>query len=539
MERIVTSSRRYRLLITLMFALACSMGACADKVPSRKDLAVEPGATADIVTGISNDAGKLIASGNGRAERTVIVFEETHASGLGQLEIALMLVRLHDRHNLRQVSLEGAIFDKGVLPTKWFHDLTGTAPAKRAGQEAAVRLLKEGEISAAEFISLVMPDVQVRGNERADEYDVKLSDKASGASIEHLIAIAEKSLSQDQIVQVNQMIRAGKEKEAVEFIIASDSWANERYKKLTSEESILSTEELSKILEEIEAKAKDVSAEVREEDRKGLREETAFFKTATKRSQTMVDNTFAMSDQSPKSLVALIIGVAHSPGVIELLKAGKASYALVSPVSLVAADKSGTLTTPAYNRKNELKSVDEPGRLGAYLDGRHKPPSNVGVRWLQIKTEIFLISTLVAEASAGGEKPPFKSLENMFKSLQFINIDPSSYKLIKRDGQPQVMFKIIARIGGNDPNRTVEIWDAPWKESSEPPVPLTVPTDSVSLEQLLQDARKEEGNEPKNEDLAHDLPPPPEGVSILPISRKTKAAFSTNEAAVKNVLERG
>jgi hypothetical protein len=521
----------------LTYALSACDGTHTD---SRGDFTVESGSTADMAAGVSNGAGKVSAAADGSSGRTVVVFEESHGSRLGQLEIALMMVRLHDKHGLRQVSLEGAMFDKGALPAKWFHDVTSSPQARRAGRETAVRLLKEGEVSAAEFIALTLPDVQVRGNERADEYDVKLSDQASGASTGYLIAIAEKSLSQSQIEEANRLMRAGKEKEAVEGVLKGDEWVQARYQKLTSEEPVLSTEELTALLEEIEAKANSVGAEIGPEERAGFREEINFFKMGTQRSKTMVANTLGMFGQGERSTVALDIGAAHASGVVGLLKEGKASYALIAPNSLAAASHAAELTRYAYGRKNLLKSVDAPGLLGAYLDGRHKPPPGLGEQRRRSKAEAYLASRLLADAASGGEKPPFKSLEGEFNSFQSIKIDPSAFRLLEVNGEPRVMFKFAARYDDNDPSRTIELRGGTWNEKDvqgTPPGP-----DEVSLEQLVQEAI----DEVKREEPAQKEPTADSGEveqpaksTLLPISRKTRAVFSTQQAAVDNVVTGG
>src|SRR5205814_8797292 len=100
----------------------------------------------------------------------------------------------------------------------------------------------------------------------------------------------------------------------------------------------------------------------------GFREDLNFYQTASRRSCTIVKNTLAMMDATSNAPVALLIGAAHTPKVVELIKAAQLSYAVISPLDLVAPTKAPGLTVPMYDRKSKAKSVDERGMLGALLD---------------------------------------------------------------------------------------------------------------------------------------------------------------------------
>lgn len=403
-----------------------------------------------------------------------MVFEETHTSRAGQLEIALMLMRLHDQHKLRHISLEGAVFDKGELPAKWFHDLPDSKEAVQEKERVAVQLLGEGEISSAEFMALTFPDTQVRGNETAEEYNVEMSKNSSAAPLYYLVAIAEKSATQTQIRQFNGLMQEKKQKEALDLLLRADPWVYERYQKLTDRTNFPSSEELIVIYKEIEAKADSGSAQIDAEARSGMRDAKNFFVTASKRSCTMVRNTLAMCDAAPKSPVALIIGAAHTAKVVELLKAGKVSYAVISPNSLVEKSERGDLLLTAYDRKLEQQSVDAPGLLGAFLSARRKPTSILDKQWFQAKAELYLIARLLANAAAGGDKPPFKNLDAQLNALTAIKVDPASYQVVKVGDQNRVLFKVTARIDDANPNRTVDIWGGGWKQPPGPP-PINPP----------------------------------------------------------------
>lgn len=504
---------------------------------------MQAGEIANIANDISRDVGKVIATNTG-GPRRVIIFEETHGSRTGQIEIAVMLLRLHDKYGLRRISLEGTPFDDGALNVKWFHDLAG---GDRALQ-TAVRLLREGEISGCELISLVFPDVEVRGNEKADEYGVTLSGPASTASMHYLITIAQQSLSQDQIRHANELIQQQKLPEAVKYIIETNDWTKSRYEKLTNKNSVVSIEEMISLLQEIESKAAESGATIDADARRGMADAINFFETARKRSHTIVANTNRIaSDTSSGGIVALDVGAAHTSAIMSLLKEAGTTFAVIRPASLATQDERGDLRFAEYERKEKLASVDLLSGLGAYLDGRqHKPAPVVHKQWFKSKAEVYLATQLITAAAAGGEPPPFKSIGPKLAAMTSARIDPRSFEIIDVGGQKRPMFKVTARTDDDDPSKTVVFWVGGWHEPPGPPKGPKSPAGAADdrdpsrrpLEQLLLDAREDlrkEGTaddaEAENQDDAK--------VTPLPITKDTKALFAKSPEAVRRLLMMG
>src|SRR5260370_11477508 len=100
---------------------------------------------------VSRGVGKVLNSMEGSGDRQVCVLEEKHTSVAGQIEIALMLLRLHDRYGLRDIALEGLTKDREFPSIKWFRDMGGPDDEELRNQ-VAVGLLRQGEISAVELI---------------------------------------------------------------------------------------------------------------------------------------------------------------------------------------------------------------------------------------------------------------------------------------------------------------------------------------------------------------------------------------------------
>lgn len=535
-------NRRSGLFVALILALSlmsisCGDGAAASdcdagKIPApRSAFSIQDGPAAQMANAVTAGVGRVVAATNGGGGRMIIVFEETHASRAGQIEIALMLLRLRKQHKLQQVSLEGAIVGDSGLSPSWFHELTADPASKWAGKQLAVKMLKDGEINSGEFSCLVWPDMQVKGNEKAAEYNVDLSDQAARSVYSYLISLVEKSMTQSQISQVNQLSRAGKNKEAIEFAFGTDPWVKERYDRLTDKGNVTSAEESVKLLQEIEARAKSSGVAIKPEDRSGLQEMTHFFQTAAQRTCTMVANTFAMCDESPGRPVALIIGAAHTPRAMELLKAGGASFAVITPNSLAENSENGTLTTAAYKRKSNKKSVDPAGTLGAYLDRRHKPPVSMGETWYKSKSELGLLATALAAAAAGGEQPPFNSLQDLLKRFRNITVDRSSFGLISKGNEVWAVCNVKANTEGGQVNLSIG-GAAPPGSNNRPSMPVSDDDSDDRLERLLKKALDEARQEPPTEAES----PNPGPVFVTQLTVDTKIAIAQSADVLKNFI---
>jgi hypothetical protein len=494
--------------------------------PPRSAFTIQEGSASQAAAAVSAGAGKVIAAGQGSKNRTLFIFEEKHDSRVGQMEIALMLWRLQRSHGLRQISLEGALFADGDLPAKWFHDATGSEAAKRSGREAALSLLREGEINAAEFIALAQPLVQVKGNEVKSEYDVEPSEN-NGALI-YLIGIAERSVPASDIRRIEALMSAKKSKEALDLIFSHDPWARERYQKVYGD-IVSGTEESASILREVEKRVRELGVRTTPQIEAGFREDLNFYQTASTRSCTIVRNTLAMMDANSNAPLSLIIGAAHTPKVVELIKAAQLNYAVISPLDLVASTKAPGLTVPMYERKSKSKSVDERGMLGALLDGRKKLPPVLGRQWLQSKAELYAAIDLLVAAAARGGPMPSDELKAELQSFKSIQIDLSSIKVVGKGEQVQVTCKATALTSDDDPQQSVNLWVKGGLQPPEPPdgTPPDASSPGDDFERLILIALDKERDRTK--------PPPTGRVAVVQLTTRTRAAFSTDPTLLKQV----
>lgn len=237
---------------------------------------------------ISTDVGKVGKISTAGSKGLVFVFEEYHTSRVGQLQIAIMLLRLRSKHGLQTVALEGAVQAPQPISAQWFHTAGGEA-ARDAREDVAIRMLGEGEISSAEFLALLSPEVDVYGAELQAQYDVKL-DTEGAPEIAYLFEIAKKNLSQSDIKKANELISNKKQDEAIKFILESDPWVRKRYEALKGE-SLPSIEEMLARAREIQRKAREVGAEreIEAGAKQDMEKAIAFFEAAAKRSKTMTE----------------------------------------------------------------------------------------------------------------------------------------------------------------------------------------------------------------------------------------------------------
>src|SRR5262245_61893280 len=100
------------------FSVLSAFGADATKSNGRYEIRAIGD---DIAQGIG-EVRKVNTSGQ---QGNIFIFEEYHNSRVGQLQIATMLLRLHDRYRLKRIGLEGALQSPRPLDGAWFHNAGG------------------------------------------------------------------------------------------------------------------------------------------------------------------------------------------------------------------------------------------------------------------------------------------------------------------------------------------------------------------------------------------------------------------------------
>jgi len=466
---------------------------------------------------IAQDVGTTSRVSESNTTPWVMVFPETHVSRAGQLEIALMMLRLYRDHGARHIALEGYVKGTPVDAT-WFHKM----PARRQlKQRVAVRLLEEGEISAAETMALLFPETSLHRIEIAEEYDVDRKGAGAGPVV-YLYNIALRTLKPSDVAKVNKLAQDKKLKEAIDYVIKANKWTAEKYRLLRAEdEKVVQAEDFVKLADAIEAKANEVGYRPDAKEAEMMRSFRGFFSARHKASNTMVSETAAIAQRFPKAAILMCVGAAHTNGVVERLDNTSLGYAIINPHSLT--HKVGHMSLNAFDRKGHKWSVDV-NKLGGLLDGRKnaqdqiKPPPVISEQWLQAKCALYTLADIIAERALGGTRdarPPF-GLNAEQLDLGAARVDPASMQLIADN----VVFKVLVFNGlvkdrrpGDETNdeRWRTLWcRAKWFGGDPRMTPDEEYQGDVELERLLKERLADVKREPSR-DISAEGPGDPGG----------------------------
>src|SRR5271157_3237553 len=252
--------------LALCLTILLSALGCESSPPARKVSATP------IAQEISTGVGVIQKTSDAGTKGPMFVFEEVHTSRVGQLQIAIMLLRLHDKYGLKKLGLEGGIWSGRPLDSKWYHNLDGGG-ARSEKEDVAVRLVAEGEISSSELMAMLFPDVEVYGVEDAAQYG-QAPTKGS-PEFEYLLAISEKSLSNSDLSKVAALLKQKKNKQAFEYMLTADPWVKEQYDSLRTSSNV-SSEQLVDRLHQIQNKARQVGARVSPQAEQDMASEIQF-----------------------------------------------------------------------------------------------------------------------------------------------------------------------------------------------------------------------------------------------------------------------
>jgi hypothetical protein len=352
----------------------------------------------------------------------IFVFEEYHNSRVGQLQIAVMLLRLHDQHGVREFGVEGAIQGTPDLSATWYHQ-AGGADAQGLRDAVAVRMLAEGEVGAGEFLALVRPTARVFGLELRSEYDVALESEGS-AQVFYLMKIAEKHLSQADIRSVNRLIEQKKLEEAIEHILMSDPWVRTKYEVLKAG-SITSIDGMAQLARDIRDRAREQDVEIDAENKANMDKTIAFFEAATQRSSTMTSYILNQASVKSGAAAAMQIGAGHTSQILGILKTADASYAQIAPKAL--NPDFAILSNEQFARKNVLEwTRTTEGTLGRLLNAKRKPPPIIGTATAHSYASLNLAVLIVAKAARLGKRVP-DDIWGEISGLPELSVDRDSF----------------------------------------------------------------------------------------------------------------
>jgi hypothetical protein len=151
--------------------------------------------------------------------------------------------------------------------------------------------------------------------------------------------------------------------------------------------------------------------------------------------------------------LAIIIGAEHTARVRRNLEAKGLSFAVISPLSLLDQKEDADLPDDAFARRSRGLSGDPPQALGAFLDGRRKPPPVVPQRvWFRSKIEAYLLTALIAGRPASDRLALSDDIYRELQATQYVTLVPSTLGLMGRDR----VFELRAPV--QDLKAPVDVW---------------------------------------------------------------------------------
>jgi hypothetical protein len=423
----------------------------------------------------------------------VLVLEEIHDSRPSLIENAIVLTRLHAHYGVREIAVEGYLQDEPRLDASWFNRLPGSTLSSRA--EVAVRLLKEGEISAPEFMVLVYPDIELLPAEVGSEYKVTLRDGALQAAQE-----------------LAQRVGTGKGKEFTE-----------RIDKLQTEP--ISAEDELKMAEELDELRVSKNIVLPTQSLLDWQSWMGFWRGRAAGNNTMADAVLLASADGGVSPVVLNSGVAHTEGLIRRLRNANRPYAVITPLAVRNHEEKGQIDR-YYSLREDGKSVKPRGAFmdAIYAAGGKKPQPVINRPWLEVNGLLYefteeIATGILGSSLQGDAKAPYGFSPGQFDT-QWIQIDTKSIETVQDGDRRDVVFSLGLRpIQGGAPKTY-------WMKATLDSNAGTHGNDADSIESLLKDVLSEAQSETDAPSQAED------SAGIIHVGGDVRAVFGSTKEDV-------
>lgn len=481
----MTTKRAVIILLSILTTLFISAITCSCDTPDIKYMGES----------VSKDVGVLrnVKSSN---EPIIFVLEENHSIIRNQIEHAIVLVRLHNRYNMKNIALEGYLKERPPLSVGWFTDISrGLTDISKA--KIAVSLLKDGEINNAEFIALVYGDVVIHPVEVRSEYEATLDIKV----LEPLQGYFEKiaATSEDNKTWIINKLTILNDTKAIRTRPVEQNLA---------------------LLQEIKKKGDDLSLSFTSAETKAMQSYITFLERRAAASTTLFKSTMNIAKLT--SPVALIIGSAHTEKITKMLESAGNSYVTITPTSLKIADESSNLPWEKYERKYKRLSVFSTGYLAETIEKTFpvttfkKPEPVINENWLKAKTAMYVFTTKIVEGLSAGGKPPFKLTKEDLTLPGILSVDPNRIGIVEKPIKAAIFPVTLYR---KDGSVSKEMWVKAARSSTD---------ESGDIELMLKNALKEiDPKQIQNKSVEN------EGGKVQ-ITRDIAAVFSPTQAAAES-----
>lgn len=505
------------LILTLLVTLIAAQG-CAIKREDPKELAAA----------VSRDVATVGQVSQGTNGAPIIILEEQHTSRAAQLQEAVVLNRLFNDHKVKHIGLEGYIKEQPTLNSDWFSKAARDAQAARP---VAVSLLREGEISSAEFMKLIDGTTGLIPIETRSEFDLQEPDgrEVFFVCIDIIYRTALKSLRPEQEAKLDEIIRkaddhksdpAARKKKMQEAmfkyiystdptVLSADPWVSETMSVFKKPESlfIMSLEKEVALYEGIQKHAREKAVPLQADEQLTLDSYVTFLQKRMAASKTMADAIAPVADQNDTYAVAIIVGAAHTEGICKLLKDAGRPFAVVRPMALDAKEDVSVIPSKMFLNKYKGGSVYSGGFTKMLLDSfpasaGHHPPPVVQQQWFEAKSELYLYTERIshdlfggggkgtvppAPPGGAGSGPPYGFGDNDFRG-SFIYIDPKKIKIVPDGKNGKGLAAVFpVEMNPNDPLRHKTIWAKAARVGEEVPPS----SEKEAVEAMLKDALHE------------------------------------------------
>jgi hypothetical protein len=303
-------------------------------------------------------------------------------------------------------------------------------------------------------------------------------------------------------------------------VLSQNPWAQKTYDNLTAIDKINNYNIKNEIsmLDDIEQHVSTMNVKLPDELKKQMQQQRDFLLGRANADGTMTKAIAQLADRPDVSIVAVIIGAAHTPGMVSQLKEQKRPFAVITANAFSNGMAASRVDYERLKAKYAGVSVaHDAASLAAmkafptkmYAVGKFKPEPVISQDWFQAKAEAYLLidqftkAELKSAAAAGGGggpglPPPPKGPgggpsspsgppEKNFRA-QLAMIDYSRReKRTRPDGRQFVVYPLI--YNPNDPARKTEVWVASYltsdtKEGAD---------EERALTKALSDAMSEDG----------------------------------------------
>jgi hypothetical protein len=418
------------LRLARSFAVVILLSTCAKSAADPEII------SPDEIRNISNGVASAVDTSAGTG-KLFLVLDESHNSRAGQIQHAIIFNRLVNRQWLSDIALEAYLFEHEAIETSWFRKAANNSLNRQV--RVAVTLLKEGEISGAEFAALALPGVSLRPTERRAEYAVELDSRGKAAVAARAPRICLLKILESKGIKTAPETRAHLEKAVAAFkevessgddatiakrrkdvadaldagyseMIAQDAWA----KKLAVERGRLTRlSDDVKSAREIRERAKQLGICADPELAAGLETYIEFFGARDAATLTIVTSARKISQASSAPVVAVVLGAGHSADAAQLMRDQAQPFVVLRPNALTTGldlNAAEDIDAELYARKTERRSLYSEG-LSKSLDANYatkdkKPEPVIQEAWFQAKAELYLYADRLAETILGGGKPP-------------------------------------------------------------------------------------------------------------------------------------